>query len=215
LAICIIEKSVYINQATPFIRQLKMDTFGHDLVILHERDIRKRKGAFRLMDKEAREELMQEMGEIIKKIDFTMIAAIIQKDRLRTQYTTPINPYHLAMIFGLERVYRFLNEKDQSDKKTHFIFEARGKDVDHTLELEFRRVADGKNYFRKVLPFEIIIADKKANLEGLQLVDMIARPVGLSVLRPDQPNRAMEIIKDKFYKDGYGRKNGFGLKVFP
>lgn len=56
---------------------------------------------------------------------------------------------------------------------------------------------------------------KKTNSEGMQLADLTARPIGLSVLRPEQPNRAMAILESKFYLDGAGNKNGFGLKVFP
>jgi len=108
-----------------------------------------------------------------------------------------------------------LKEQGQDDRLTHLIFEARGKNEDAALELEFRRIRDGDNYFGKQLPFEIIIADKRTNSEGLQLADMTARPIGLSVLRPDQPNRAAEVLQKKFYRDGLGRKDGFGLKLFP
>jgi hypothetical protein len=60
-----------------------------------------------------------------------------------------------------------------------------------------------------------VIGDKKTNSEGMQLADLTARPVGLSVLRPDQTNRAMAVLEGKFYRDGSGNKNGMGLKVFP
>jgi len=67
----------------------------------------------------------------------------------------------------------------------------------------------------KPLPFNLIIADKKANSEGLQLADLTARPIGLSVLRPEQDNRAREVLEGKFYRDKTGNKLGMGLKVFP
>jgi hypothetical protein len=57
--------------------------------------------------------------------------------------------------------------------------------------------------------------DKKSNSEGLQLADLTARPIGISVLRPEQQNRARDILNGKFYRDGTGKINGFGLKVFP
>jgi hypothetical protein len=46
LCFCIFPVDAYISQVTPAIRKLKFATFGHDLVILHEHDILKRKGAF-------------------------------------------------------------------------------------------------------------------------------------------------------------------------
>ena len=60
-----------------------------------------------------------------------------------------------------------------------------------------------------------MFADKKANLPGLQLADLVARPVGMSILRPEQPNRAFEVLKDKFYRNGSGKVQGWGLKCFP
>jgi hypothetical protein len=65
------------------------------------------------------------------------------------------------------------------------------------------------------LPFELIFADKKSNSTGLQLADLIARPIGLHILKPEQPNRAFEVIEGKFYRSEFGRKEGYGLKCFP
>ena len=93
--------------------------------------------------------------------------------------------------------------------------EARGAKEDKELELEFRRICDGANFFHKPLPFDMIIADKKTNSEGMQFADLTARPIGVSVLRPSQQNRAMEVLDGKFYRDGGGNKSGMGLKIFP
>lgn len=38
-------KSHYLNVVVPKVQQLKFDYFGHDLVILHEHEIRKEKRA--------------------------------------------------------------------------------------------------------------------------------------------------------------------------
>jgi hypothetical protein len=99
--------------------------------------------------------------------------------------------------------------------KTHVVVEKRGKQEDAELELEFRRVCDGNNYLRKPFSFEIVFADKKSNSAGLQMADLIARPVGMKILRPDQPNRAYDIIERKFYRNGKSQINGWGLKCFP
>ena len=55
---------------------------------------------------------------------------------------------------------------------------------------------------------------------GLQLADLVARPIGLNMFRPEQENRAFEVLKKKFYCEG-GRDavgKGFedvGRKVYP
>jgi hypothetical protein len=63
--------------------------------------------------------------------------------------------------------------------------------------------------------YEIRFVEKSANLIGLQISDLIARPIGLSVLKPDQKNRSIEIIQGKIRKSPTGKTLGWGLKVFP
>lgn len=215
LSFCVFQKTVYVETVTPRMRNLKFVTFGHDMVILHEQDIRKKMGAFSKLSKEPRESFMSKLTDIMKDANFTLLAVVIDKRKLKSRYVNPTHPYHLAMEFGLERLYRFVKEKRQDNRLTYIVCEARGAKEDKQLELEFRRICDGENHFRKPLPFDIIIVDKKTNSEGLQLADLTARPIGLSVLRPDQQNRAVKILENKYYKDGSGRKEGFGLKCFP
>ena len=93
--------------------------------------------------------------------------------------------------------------------------EQRGRREDNELELDFRRVCDGGNYRGDKLNFEIVFADKKINSAGLQIADLIARPIGLKVARPEQQNRAQEIIETKFRKNNAGEFVGWGFKVFP
>jgi hypothetical protein len=51
LSFCIFRKDEYVQRVTPALRQLKFATFGHDMVVLHEMDIRRRKGAFSRLSK--------------------------------------------------------------------------------------------------------------------------------------------------------------------
>jgi len=215
LSFCVFRKDEYTDVIAPKLRKLKFETFGHDMVILHEHAIRKKTGAFSKLGKEVRESFMDALTCIIEQADFTLIAIVIEKKRLAARYSVPENPYHLAMEYGLERIYRMLKGKGQHERLTYLVCEARGAKEDAELELEFRRICDGGNFFSKQLPFDIIIADKKTNSEGLQFADLTARPVGLSVLRPEQENRAMDILRKKFYRNGYGESKGCGLKIHP
>lgn len=215
LSFCIFRKDAYASTMTPAVRKLKFETFGHDMVVLHEIDIRKKRGAFAKLGKEAREAFLDRLTDIIHQEDFKLVAVVIDKNKLKARYANPGHPYHLAMEFGLERIYRYLRNMGQDDRLTHLVCEARGSKEDAELELEFRRIRDGSNYFHKPLPFELMIADKKTNSEGLQLADLTARPIGLSVLRPDQKNRALAVLGEKFCRGENGRKEGVGLKIFP
>ena len=214
LAFCIFRKTDYTETVTPALRRLKFATFGHDMVVLHEHDIRKKENAFAMMSREPREAFLAALTQIIASSVFTLVAVVIDKRRLAPA-TVAQNPYHLALLFGLERVFGFLAAHNQSEQLTHIVVESRGKREDTELELEFRRICEGANELRRPLPFRLVTADKRTNSEGLQLADMVARPVALSVLRPGQPNRAFEILQSKFWRDAGGRVENCGLKVFP
>ena len=216
LSFCIFDRACYIDKLTPAVRRLKFEMFGHDLTILHEADIRTRRGPFAALGKEQRENLMAALGGLIEQCDFTLIAVVIDKTAHVEKYTRPEHPYHLAMQFGLERLHRFLKLRGAHEAgKTLVICEARGRKEDAELELAFRRVCDGLNHAGETYPFDVVIADKKANCEGLQLADLTARPIGLSVIRPGQENRAYKVLRQKFFTGSSGVVQGNGLKRFP
>jgi hypothetical protein len=216
LAFCVMRKDDYVNALTPALQRFKLKHFGHDNVVLHERDIRKDQGAFAFLKTKAKKQaFLDELTTIIEATPFTLICSVIRKEQLRAKYVEPDNPYHIALGFGLERVFFFLRGKGATAGKTHVMVEQRGKREDAELELEFRRVCAGANYRHEQLPFEIAFVDKKSNSAGLQVADLVARPVGLNILRPDQNNRAFEVLRPKFYAGPGGRLNGWGLKCFP
>jgi hypothetical protein len=215
LAFCVFNKQAYISKITPAIEAFKFEHFGHDMVVLHEHEIRKAQNGFTsLTDQEVRNTFMGGLNKLIDEAPFVIISTIIDKRKLKEKYPDPANPYHLALSFGLEGIYSFLKDKQQTTRKTHIVFECRGKKEDKDLELEFRRVCDGQNKWG-ALPFDIVFADKKTNSCGLQLADLIARPIGRYMIDPNQDNRAYSLIEGKFYCDSDGNKNDFGLKCFP
>lgn len=218
LAFCIFHKESYRTVASPALQELKFRYFGHDMVILHEHEIRKAKGPFRiLVDTGVRERFMEDLNSLVEAVPLTVIASVIQKDRLLKRYASPPNPYHVALGFGLERVASFLRAQGQPRNRarcTHFVFECRGKKEDQELAEEFERVCQGDNYRGERMLFQPTFADKKTNCCGLQLADLFARPIGRKVMSPQQPNRAFECIERKLYRRG-DRVRGFGLKVFP
>lgn len=215
LAFCVFEKKHYAEDVTPAALKFKFKYFGHDQVILHENDIRKARGAFNILQNaNVRGVFMDDLNVLVEQSKFVLIASVIRKDRLNSKYSYPDNPYHIAMALGLERVYLYLESLGCKNGITHLLFESRGLKEDKDLELEFRRVCDN-NKTKKILPFEIILADKKSNSAGLQIADLIARPIGRKILKPEQQNRAYEIIEKKFRRNSKGIVNGWGLKLFP
>jgi len=220
LALCVFHKRHYAEKIIPAVEKLKFNYFGHDSVVLHEHEIRKQKGEFAFLSHlPTRNALMAQLSGIMDASNFILIACVVDKARLGREGATT-NPYHIALGICLEALREFLAEKQQDHLKTHVVVECRGKKEDAELELEFRRICDGSNSGNRNLPFEVIFADKKTNLAGLQLADLVARPVGLSYVRPDQANQAFDMLKQKFFCDGgrAGVGSGYesvGLMIYP
>ncbi|HEX8192741.1 MAG TPA: DUF3800 domain-containing protein [Allosphingosinicella sp.] len=213
LVFSIFEKSVYQNEVEPALRALKFKWFGHDAVILHERELRKQLPPFDFLRSSAavREEFFDDLNAFMAGVPMQVYASVIDKEKHRARYAQPWNPYEVAMHFCMEKLCFRMMGLQQRERLLHVLFESRGKSEDRDLEREFRRIVAGKADWgwRRApfgkMQFEPIFVAKAANLAGHQITDLIARPLALRALRPDQPNRAADAIR--------GRVND--LKVFP
>lgn len=215
LAFCIFEKEVYAERTMPAVARFKFRHFGHEQVILHETDIRKNRGPFTLLrDPNRRDAFFTDLNALMAGAEFTLVASAIRKLEHRARYAEPPHPYHVAMAFGLERVYLELKDRGCRGGTTNLLFERRGAKEDAELEAAFVQIC-ARNATGKVLPFASVMCDKRCNSPGLQLADLVARPIGRKLLDPAQPNRAYDILSTKFRRDRRGDERGWGLKVFP
>lgn len=94
LAFCIIQKREYVERLTPALQAFKLKHFGHDNVVLHEREIRKDIGDFAFLKTSARKEAFSnELADIVAATHFTLVCTVIRKELLKLRYTKPENPY--------------------------------------------------------------------------------------------------------------------------
>jgi len=213
LVFCVVRKDDYVNSIVPAIQNLKMEYWGHDEIILHEHEIRKEKGPFGVLrtDRGLRESFFEQLNQIIEAAPFHLVASVIDKTHLTERYANPYNPYEIALLFCMERTLTYLLDNGQSGMQVPILFESRGKREDNELELEFRRICDNRSNWGykspdfQQLTFEHSFVSKLSNSPGLQLVDLVARPIALRYLRPEQRNRAVEIIESKL----------LSTKIFP
>lgn len=216
LVFVLFRKNTYINRFVPALGSLKFRLFGHDGVILHEREIRKDLGPFVVLrDPAKKEQFLEEITSIVGRTPHEVLATVHDKRKLNRTSETIEHLYHQALRFGAERLHARLSGETGYTGHTHLICEARGAKEDAELAKAFKRVCAGDNASGVPLPFELVITDKRANSSGLQLADLIARPVGLHVLRPEQPNRAFEFIQQKLMRDPTGADTDWGLRCFP
>lgn len=240
LAFCIFQKAEYARLAVPRLEQLKFRYFGHDMVVLHEHEIRKSKGEFRiLLRRETREAFLHDLGALVAEVPFTIVASCIRKHEFVERRGASSNLYHVALEAGLEQIFRFLHERGQHQSATHVVFERRGRREDQELELEFQRICRDRSIpatgpavgiAPEMIPgqrpgaapaiglgdaLRLVMASKQSNTCGLQLADLVARPIGRHILSPEQPNRALALLAPKLRRSPEGEVRGWGLICAP
>jgi hypothetical protein len=183
------------------------------VIVLHEREILRQTGPFAmLVSAERRVAFFSDLNTLMTTLPVTLIATAIDKRRIPA---TTAHVYHLAMEQGLTRVSRFLREHQQAEKLTHLIVESRGQREDRILEQEFRRMTDASVGVVSPVPLAIMTCPKLAHSTGLQVADLVARPIGRHLLNTDQPNRAYEIVHAKLWRSPRGVIQDWGLTVLP
>jgi hypothetical protein len=199
LAFCIFRKEDYIRSVVPSVQTLKFKYWGHDGVILHNHEIRKRKGEFNILKNQPRAEgFFDDLNVCLINMPVTVIAAVIDKLSLAKLIPSGLhpNPYYLALGFCVAELRKFLNETAENGTKTFIIAERRGAEEDKLLAAEFAKIdAPGP-------ALELRFMDKKHNSTGLQIADLVAHPIARHSIHPDQPNRAFSILKNKLYAVG-------------
>lgn len=211
LVFCIFRKADYIEVVKQTIARFKINFWGHDLVVLHNHEIRKSKGEFScLFNEEARRIFLHSLNETIRTLPFSIAATAIDKRHLGDDADST-NPYVLALGSCLEQTIHFLREKGQHHLLTHVIAESRGKPEDQDLGVAFEQIA--RQDFPDRYPLNIRFAHKQTNSSGLQIADLVAHPISRHILKRDQPNKAFDIVKEKLL--GYPEYEEAGLKCYP
>ena len=97
------------------------------------------------------------------------------------------------------------------------VIERRGKREDKQLDDHFQRIVGkgtGKLTAEVISQFcpSFTFRNKKENINGLQLADLIAYPIARNVIEPNRANPAYDVLEGKIY-----RKEGHlqGLRIYP
>jgi len=128
---------------------------------------------------------------------------------------SPIDPYMLSMDCIVER---FVFELEEINQSGIIIAESRNSILDNELELAFLNLkVQGTSYVSasrvKKAISQLSIKDKKENIAGLQIADLIASPIGRENL--GKRNQIDYEVIEKKYRNKGGKYWGYGLVVLP
>jgi len=201
----IIEKGTY-QKAHADLEALKQKHFVYDPdepVIFHRTDVIHKRGPFSVLrDSRKEKEFNDDLITYFKMLDFTLIVVVIDKKVHIERYKkSAYHPYHFALVAMLERYCGFLNFWNS---RGDALAEQRGGEEDRSLKEAYSYIFSNGTYFRQP-PFfqraltskEIKIKNKKANIAGLQIADLLAHPCKQDIL--------LEEGKAKCKEDAFGR----------
>jgi hypothetical protein len=156
-------------------------------VILRRSEIINKKGPFGMLKDPNKCNLFDaELLEIVGRANFKMVCLILNKETHKAQYVDPFHPYHYCVATMLERYCGWMEYKNSVGD---VVAESRGKEEDLQLKQAYRNTYEsGTRFFsherfqKTLTSHDIKIRPKSANIAGLQLADILARPVKCALL---------------------------------
>jgi hypothetical protein len=204
--------------ASEALKEFKSEFFGDASIHLHTADItRNRKGFERLKEPDFRAQFYNKLNQLIQSLDFEVLACVIKKeDHLKRYGMAAVDPYMLSLDILVERFCMGLGKKPDSGI---IVAEKRGSTLDRQLEIAWLNLKVQGTRFVQASEIESTIRslhlrDKKANLAGLELADLVISPIGRMVLGKTI-KEDYEIVRSKMRTSPSGRLEGYGLVVLP
>lgn len=215
VAMCAFEESAYRDKVVPMFEELKLRHFGRRDAPLHERDIRMRQGpTATLKSNAAWRSFASDLGDAVDAAPFHISAVAIDKRLPSQEPAETVDPYPLCASIGIERIEHWLARAIGGARLGQIVFEARGRKEDRRLRsdvMSLRRVLREQISVQPDMEFEA----KAAGLIGLEIADLVAYPIGRSVIDRPQPGLRIEVITKKFLEGPLGEHGGRGLTIIP
>jgi hypothetical protein len=219
----IMEEDYHQHTATERLNAFKMRLFGNREIVLHTADFTRNKSGFEAMSShEFRTEFFNSLQSLVSGLEFKIVACVIKKeDHLQKYGLNALDPYLLSLSLLVER---FIFECGSAGGT--LVAEGRNPTLDNALDLAFLDLKiRGTSYIsatkvqRRIRNFAI--RQKRDNITGLQLADLVATPIGRHALgkatypRYFDQGTFFSILRSKFRQSWNGEIEGMGLVVLP
>lgn len=210
---CTVEE--YLTETLPNLLRLKYSFFGNECVVMHGHKIRKKSGAFQILqDDKVFAEFMDAISWCFEHMTGCLIIAAVDKPKHKAQYVRPDDPFYLSLKFLLERLHDHWRPQLSVTRRLLCVFEERGREEDkRTLEW-FRRICAGDNYRNREFPFDADFRPKANNVAGHQYADLAAYAACRYVETRNDERKDWAAVKGKLRTVGDQYLN-YGLKIFP
>ncbi len=214
----IVDKDYAEGELTEKLAAFKRDLFGREDLILHTADItRNRNGFERLKDTGFRQQFYERLNVLMSELRYSVVACAIHKNHHLSRYgVAALDPYLLSLNVLVER---FCMDIGNVEGGGLIVAERRDATLDHELDLAWLNLKIQGTRFMQATKIEkrvlaLNLRDKKANIAGLQLADLIVTPIGRRELGKTV-KEDYQVVEQKFRRSPQGEINGYGLVVLP
>lgn len=212
-----------LNALNKAFEELKIEIFGTKDIVIHSVDIRKWRGPFSVLANEVlRVRFFNGIEKILSRNNaYIIVSCTILKEQLSKFCVRgeEDDVYGLSLSYLIERsIFSVDNEiKENTLPEISIVVERRGKKEDNKLLNYYNGLRNRGTKWVEPNRLRARISDfsfnnKKDNIIGLQVADLIAYPVTIHLLQPERYNPSYEAIKHNIFQD-----KGFllGQKVIP
>lgn len=214
----VIEENIYENNIRPEIVKLKKECFGNESVILHEIEIRNKRGSYQEITKEQQETFFTNLNILFENNDINVLAVSINLDDLNKLYSENERNdiYYIALQLLMENYVHFLISNEGIGQlyleSTDAVNNSKLQNLFHMLK------ATGTLFMKKEVLQDrlgaISFPLKSDNIIGLQLADFIPNVLARKALGKEQKNFSIyKGIENKLYDGKIDRKDRFGFKI--
>lgn len=180
----------------------KRDMFGRTDFVLHTAEIVRNAGVFAaLLDRSFRQEFYRRLNQLVRELDFSVIACAIRKDRLTRNSTTTLrDPYCDALERLIASFCRIIGNHGGGGRiraeRLQPAIDRRGLRRWRTLQQIGTAELSGRAVRRRIT--SLSFHDKSERLVGLELADLVVTPIGRHIIgRPDQPD--WDVVRGKLH----------------
>ena len=214
----ILDRDYAEGPLTEAIEQFKHELFGQSDLLLHTVDITRNRNGFELLnDPIFRNHFYEKLNTLVRGLDFTVIACVIRKtDHFRHYGAAAIDLYRLSLHALAEL---FCKEIGEVRNGGMIVVESRNPTLDQDLEHSWsslRRRNSGYSGAEMIRDriWSLTFRDKKENIAGLQLADLVVSPIGRHLLgKPDKDDWL--IVEQKLRRGPSGEIEGYGMVLLP
>jgi hypothetical protein len=215
----IVDAAYAVGEMTDLVSEFKKSTLGRTDIALHTAEIVRCLGPFaRLRDVGTRTRFFAALNDLMRRLDYTVVACAIRKDELLSVYgESAADPYMLSLSVLVER---FCFEIGAAHPRGgRIIAERRGRVFDQQLGVTWTALTlHGTRYLRGSVIRERIcgldLRSKRASLAGLELADLVVSPIG-RLVAGKPPRDDVRVVENKLRRREGGGYSGAGLVVLP